>query len=144
MLASLGDAALDDPLFAFEPKYDGIRALVSLDPKAGARRGTRTRRAGLAIDEEDAVAEQHARGQREAHAVARSVALKGGGPKRPAWAREYDVRFRLGEVTTEKTLDVSLAPAHPLQQASKFSRHCVADLGRMTLRTQVGILVDSV
>ncbi|MEW5982910.1 MAG: DNA ligase D [Acidobacteriota bacterium] len=38
MLASLGDAALDDALFAFEPKYDGIRALVSLDPKAGSRR----------------------------------------------------------------------------------------------------------
>lgn len=38
MLASPGDARLDDPLFAFEPKYDGIRALVALDPRGGERR----------------------------------------------------------------------------------------------------------
>ena len=29
MLASTADAPLDSPDFAYEPKYDGIRALVS-------------------------------------------------------------------------------------------------------------------
>lgn len=32
MLASLADAPLDDPHLAYEPKYDGIRALVDLEP----------------------------------------------------------------------------------------------------------------
>ena len=31
MLASLGDAPLDDPDFVYEPKYDGIRAIVEID-----------------------------------------------------------------------------------------------------------------
>jgi len=33
MLASLMDAPLDDPNFVYEPKYDGIRAIVEVDPK---------------------------------------------------------------------------------------------------------------
>ena len=35
MLATLAEHPLDDPSFVYEPKYDGIRALVSIDPKAG-------------------------------------------------------------------------------------------------------------
>src|SRR2546428_5894669 len=33
MLASLADAALDDPALVYEPKYDGIRAIAEVDPK---------------------------------------------------------------------------------------------------------------
>jgi bifunctional non-homologous end joining protein LigD len=33
MLASLGGAALDDPGFVYEPKYDGIRAIVEIGPR---------------------------------------------------------------------------------------------------------------
>jgi bifunctional non-homologous end joining protein LigD len=32
MLASVDAAPLDDPRFAYEPKYDGIRALIQVDP----------------------------------------------------------------------------------------------------------------
>jgi bifunctional non-homologous end joining protein LigD len=31
MLASLADAPLDDPQLVYEPKYDGIRAMVEID-----------------------------------------------------------------------------------------------------------------
>jgi bifunctional non-homologous end joining protein LigD len=37
MLASLADAPLDDPQLVYEPKYDGIRAIVELEPKGGVR-----------------------------------------------------------------------------------------------------------
>ena len=37
MLATVGEAPLDSPAFAYEPKYDGIRALVAVSPSAGAR-----------------------------------------------------------------------------------------------------------
>ena len=37
MLASLVDAPLDDPELVYEPKYDGIRAIVEIEPKGGAR-----------------------------------------------------------------------------------------------------------
>src|SRR6266699_2081469 len=33
MLASLADAPLDDPQLVYEPKYDGIRAIVEVAPK---------------------------------------------------------------------------------------------------------------
>ena len=33
MLASLADAPLDDPELVYEPKYDGIRAIVEIAPK---------------------------------------------------------------------------------------------------------------
>src|SRR3954468_496332 len=32
MLATLEEAPLDDPSLVYEPKYDGIRAIVELDP----------------------------------------------------------------------------------------------------------------
>ena len=35
MLASLADAPLDDPAFVYEPKYDGIRAIVEISPRGG-------------------------------------------------------------------------------------------------------------
>jgi bifunctional non-homologous end joining protein LigD len=35
MLATLADAPLDDPGLVYEPKYDGIRALVTVTPAAG-------------------------------------------------------------------------------------------------------------
>ena len=37
MLASLADAPLDDPQLVYEPKYDGIRAIVEIAPKGRAR-----------------------------------------------------------------------------------------------------------
>jgi bifunctional non-homologous end joining protein LigD len=37
MLASLADAPLDDPQLVYEPKYDGIRAIVEIEPKGGVR-----------------------------------------------------------------------------------------------------------
>jgi len=37
MLASLADAPLDDPGLVYEPKYDGIRAIVEIAPGTGAR-----------------------------------------------------------------------------------------------------------
>jgi bifunctional non-homologous end joining protein LigD len=37
MLASLADAPLDDPQLVYEPKYDGIRAIVEIEPKAQVR-----------------------------------------------------------------------------------------------------------
>src|SRR5471030_2420540 len=37
MLASLLDAPLDDPQLVYEPKYDGIRAIVEIAPKGAAR-----------------------------------------------------------------------------------------------------------
>jgi bifunctional non-homologous end joining protein LigD len=37
MLASLADAPLDDPQLVYEPKYDGIRAIVEIAPKGGTR-----------------------------------------------------------------------------------------------------------
>jgi bifunctional non-homologous end joining protein LigD len=37
MLASLMDAPLDDPHFVYEPKYDGIRAIVEVDPGGSVR-----------------------------------------------------------------------------------------------------------
>src|SRR5947209_1719820 len=37
MLASLGDVPLDDPRFVYEPKYDGIRAIVEVAPRKPAR-----------------------------------------------------------------------------------------------------------
>jgi bifunctional non-homologous end joining protein LigD len=37
MLASLADAPLDDPRFVYEPKYDGIRAIVEIAPKGVVR-----------------------------------------------------------------------------------------------------------
>jgi len=37
MLASLTDAPLDDPELVYEPKYDGIRAIVEVEPKGAAR-----------------------------------------------------------------------------------------------------------
>src|SRR5205814_765289 len=33
MLASLADAPLDDPALAYEPKYDGIRAIAEVGPR---------------------------------------------------------------------------------------------------------------
>ena len=36
MLASLADAPLDDPELVYEPKYDGIRAIVEVAPRAKA------------------------------------------------------------------------------------------------------------
>ena len=36
MLAALEDAPLQDEHLVYEPKYDGIRALVELDPARGA------------------------------------------------------------------------------------------------------------
>src|SRR5471030_1172694 len=38
MLASLLDAPLDDPQLVYEPKYDGIRAIVEIAPKGGGVR----------------------------------------------------------------------------------------------------------
>src|SRR5258708_34781450 len=35
MLASLADAPLDDASFVYEPKYDGIRAIVEIAPRGG-------------------------------------------------------------------------------------------------------------
>src|SRR6266536_4449049 len=35
MLAALGDAPLVDERLAYEPKYDGIRALVAIEPGGG-------------------------------------------------------------------------------------------------------------
>src|SRR5256885_12275994 len=35
MLASLTDAPLDSPELVYEPKYDGIRAIVEVAPKGG-------------------------------------------------------------------------------------------------------------
>src|SRR5580693_3756508 len=37
MLASLTDAPLADPQFVYEPKYDGIRAIVEIAPKGRTR-----------------------------------------------------------------------------------------------------------
>src|SRR5256885_4630865 len=37
MLASLVDAPLDDPQLVYEPKYDGIRAIVEIAPKGDVR-----------------------------------------------------------------------------------------------------------
>src|SRR6476646_4698942 len=37
MLASLADAPLDDPHLVYEPKYDGIRAIVDIAPKGETR-----------------------------------------------------------------------------------------------------------
>src|SRR5215208_7002069 len=37
MLASLADAPLDDPQLVYEPKYDGIRAIVEIEPKGAVR-----------------------------------------------------------------------------------------------------------
>ena len=37
MLASLADAPLDDPQLVYEPKYDGIRAIVEIEPKGSVR-----------------------------------------------------------------------------------------------------------
>src|SRR5262249_18509211 len=37
MLASPGDAPLDYPHLVYEPKYDGIRAMVGIAPKGVAR-----------------------------------------------------------------------------------------------------------
>ena len=37
MLASLADAPLHDPQLVYEPKYDGIRAIVEIAPKGGVR-----------------------------------------------------------------------------------------------------------
>src|SRR5262245_55947328 len=37
MLASPGDAPLDDPHLVYEPKYDGIRAIVEIAPKGDVR-----------------------------------------------------------------------------------------------------------
>jgi len=42
MLATLAEAPLEDAALIYEPKYDGIRALVSIDPPPRARRGART------------------------------------------------------------------------------------------------------
>src|SRR4029453_12819529 len=35
MLATTGDAPLSSSLLAYEPKYDGIRAIVSIEPSSG-------------------------------------------------------------------------------------------------------------
>src|SRR6266571_63032 len=37
MLAALVDAPLDDPAFVYEPKYDGIRAIVEIAPQGRVR-----------------------------------------------------------------------------------------------------------
>ena len=37
MLASLADAPLEDPQLVYEPKYDGIRAIVEIEPKGRVR-----------------------------------------------------------------------------------------------------------
>src|SRR5580765_1465345 len=37
MLASLADARLNDPHLAYEPKYDGIRAIVEIEPRGVVR-----------------------------------------------------------------------------------------------------------
>src|SRR3954462_794146 len=37
MLASLADAPLDDPSLVYEPKYDGIRAIVEIVPRGPVR-----------------------------------------------------------------------------------------------------------
>src|ERR1700704_5869048 len=37
MLASLADAPLADPQLVYEPKYDGIRAIVEIDAKGRVR-----------------------------------------------------------------------------------------------------------
>src|SRR3954467_1739127 len=37
MLASLPGAPLPDPQLVYEPKYDGIRAIVEIEPKGGVR-----------------------------------------------------------------------------------------------------------
>src|SRR6266540_247626 len=38
MLASLADAPLNDPHLVYEPKYDGIRAIVEIDPSTRSAR----------------------------------------------------------------------------------------------------------
>src|SRR5262245_24447270 len=37
MLAALVEAPLDDPALVYEPKYDGIRAIVEIAPKGDVR-----------------------------------------------------------------------------------------------------------
>src|SRR5688572_483680 len=37
MLASTGEAPLDSSAFAYEPKYDGIRAIAAVQPPASRR-----------------------------------------------------------------------------------------------------------
>lgn len=49
MLASTADAPLDSPDLAYEPKYDGIRAIVSIEP---ACRADLSRRSGEAAEAE--------------------------------------------------------------------------------------------
>jgi hypothetical protein len=50
MLASLADAPLDDPQLVYEPKYDGIRAIVEIVPEGvlipGRLGNEKTRRPG--------------------------------------------------------------------------------------------------
>jgi ATP-dependent DNA ligase len=46
MLASFEPAPLDDPRFAYEPKYDGIRALVLVEAAAPLARVTISSRLG--------------------------------------------------------------------------------------------------
>src|SRR5512143_2203894 len=46
MLASLDPAPLDDPHFAYEPKYDGIRALIHVEPARPLARVTIASRLG--------------------------------------------------------------------------------------------------
>src|SRR3954452_9218126 len=66
MLASLADAPLDDPQLVYEPKYDGIRAIVDIAPGGGVRLWSRlgnekTRQ----FPEITASLEQWARGRRQ-------------------------------------------------------------------------------
>src|SRR5438067_13594229 len=41
MLASLADAPLANPHLVYEPKYDGIRAVVDIDARGGVRMWSR-------------------------------------------------------------------------------------------------------
>ena len=49
MLASPGDAPLDSAAFAYEPKYDGIRAIVAAAPPSTRRRAGETGQAGVRV-----------------------------------------------------------------------------------------------
>ena len=49
MLASLADAPLDDPQLVYEPKYDGIRAIVEIEKADGSRRANRPARMGVRL-----------------------------------------------------------------------------------------------
>ena len=144
MLASIGEASHTDPQFAFEPKYDGIRAVVEVFADKPARIWSRLGNEKTRQFPEIAAAlEQWAR-KRQTTAIldGEIVALDGGG--RPAGFQRLQGRIHIGGFGKHRA--PARRPEAPLAPTAFIAfdllHHDGKDLRSRTLRERRGALEE--